>query len=166
MGSEMCIRDRPHTLKQLIISVFVQVETSLVPMETVFLAPTDVKNVLQPPTVPLALPHCFSKDQYVKCPAMMDLLQSDLLVLDVQKDVLDALKTESATTVKMVSSCTKETATVYVQLEPLVTDPLETGSVLPAMNPAKLASIILLTAPVASTDSDTFRPHTTVKAVS
>ncbi len=157
---------RPHTLKQLIISVFVQVETSLVPMETVFLAPTDVKNVLQPPTAPLALPHYFSKDQYVKYPAMMDLLQSDRLVLDAQKDVLDALKTESATTVKTVSSCTKETATVYVQLEPLVTDPLETGSVLPAMNPAKLASIILLTALVASTDSDTFKLHTIVKAVS
>ena len=155
-----------HTPKRLTISVFVQVETLLVPMEIVFLAPTDAQNVPQQITVLVAFPHCFFKVKYVKYLAMMVILLLDLFVLDVQMVVKDVLKIEFATTVKMVSLCTKEIAIVYVQLELLVIDQLETGSALLVMNPVRLASIILHIAPVVSMDSDTFKPHMTVKAVS
>lgn len=130
---------RLHTPKQLITNVSAQPETMLLLMETVYLAPMDVKNVQQPITVQAVSVLFFFKEQFVNLDVMIALLPLDLSVLDVQKVVKDVLKIRSAITVEMVSSCIKEIATMFAQLELLVINPLEAGYVLLAINHAKHA---------------------------
>jgi hypothetical protein len=123
----------------------------------VFHAQLDVNPALPQLTVVDVLSHSSFKEPSVKPAVMMDLLLLDQSAKDAQLDAYNALKTSSASTVLMASTCTTEPATAFALLEPLEIAHQVTGTVSHVTLPAWLAWIILHTAPAAKTARDTFK---------
>lgn len=137
-----------------------------VPPRAASLVPTDVILAHHPLLARAVLLLSSFKEPLVSLPAMMASLPLDQFVKVAQLDAKNAPKISSVTIVLMDSMPTRATVTLSAQEEPSETSQLETGSVLPATLPAKLASTTLHSAPAASTDKDTSRPQLSHNLVS
>jgi len=123
----------------------------------VFLVLLDAKPVHLLLLAPSVLIHLSSKEVSVKLNATMDSLLLDQSAEDALKDVFNALKTSSATTALMASTCIMELAIRSALLELLEIALQPTGSALLATHLARPASTTLLIAPAARTERDIFR---------
>jgi len=123
----------------------------------VFLVLLDAKPVHLLLLAPSVLIHLSSKEVSVKLNATMDSLLLDQSAEDALKDVFNALKTSSATTALMASTCIMELAIRSALLELLEIVLQPTGSALLATHLARPASTTLLIAPAARTERDIFR---------
>lgn len=122
-----------------------------------FLVLLDAKPVHLLLLAPSVLIHLSSKEVSVKLNATMDSLLLDQSAEDALKDVFNALKTSSATTALMASTCIMELAIRSALLELLEIALQPTGSALLATHLARPASTTLLIAPAARTERDIFR---------
>lgn len=122
-----------------------------------FLVLLDAKPVHLLLLAPSVLIHLSSKEVSVKLNATMDSLLLDQSAEDALKDVFNALKTSSATTALMASTCIMELAIRSALLELLEIVLQPTGSALLATHLARPASTTLLIAPAARTERDIFR---------
>ena len=129
-----------HTQKQLTTNVFALLNILLMQVIPANLATLDVKSVQDLPIIVKVVSILlFFKEINVKLVVIMVSLILEMFVKDVLQDVLSVLKILSATIVLITSTCIKENVTLSVLLEPLEIDQAETGSVLLATLPAKLA---------------------------
>ena len=141
-------------------------ETSLTLQVSVFLAQLDANSVLPVPTAPTASVLLSYKELSVKPPATLVSLLLDQSVRAVPLDAFSALKTSSASTALMVSTCTMALATLSAPPEPSETVLRPTGTASLAILLARPASTIPLTAQAAKMERDTSRPQLSTRAVS
>lgn len=110
-------------------NVSAQQRTSSIVLVNVFHAQLDASLAPQQLTAADVLSHLCFKEQSAKLAVMMDLLLLDQCAKDAQLDACNALKTLSASTALMASTCTTVPATAFVLLEPLEIAHQVTGTV-------------------------------------
>jgi hypothetical protein len=117
------------SLRQSITNVSAQQRTSSITPVNASHAQLDVNHALQQLIAADVLNHLCFKEQFVKPTAMMDLPLLDQSAEDAQLDAYNALKTSSASTAPMVSTCTTVPATAYALQELLEIAHQATGTV-------------------------------------
>ncbi len=118
-----------HSPKLLITNVFAQQRITLTEPVNVSHVQLDANHAHQPLTAANVLSHLSFKALFAKPTAMTASLLLDQSAEDVPPDVFNALKTLSASTALIISTCTMEPATAFALLEPSETAHQVTGTV-------------------------------------